>query len=145
MVQFQDVFLGKDRRNYVRATSSQRAGGAPAASTMIWKTSAIRHVTTLLKCWKTLVSVITLKRSHRVRLGLLTNVLKLPQEKLWVTVYKDDTGGGSHLVKRIRRVRRALFSAWRKIISGRWAIPAPVDFARNILRSRPRCRWRSTR
>jgi hypothetical protein len=40
MVQFKDVFLGTDKRQYVRAAS------APAASTTTWKTSAIPRVTT---------------------------------------------------------------------------------------------------
>jgi len=47
MVQFKDVFLGEDKRSYVRATSVVRA-----VSTTIWKTWVTPRVTTpSLKCW----------------------------------------------------------------------------------------------
>jgi alanyl-tRNA synthetase len=51
MVQFKDVFLGTDKRSYVRAASVQaclRAG----ASTTTWKTWATPHATTpSSRCW----------------------------------------------------------------------------------------------
>ena len=46
MVQFKDVFLGEDKRSYVRAASVQaclRAGGKHT----IWRTWDTQHVTTL--------------------------------------------------------------------------------------------------
>lgn len=59
MNQFKDVFLGQDKRDYSRATTSQRcvrAGGNITTS----KTLATRLATILSsKCWVTSVSVIT--------------------------------------------------------------------------------------
>jgi alanyl-tRNA synthetase len=52
MVQFKDVFLGKEKRPYVRATTSQRcvrAGGKLA----IWRTSATPRACTSSKRWVT--------------------------------------------------------------------------------------------
>lgn len=59
MNQFKDVFLGLDKRNYSRATTSQRCVRA-GVNTTIWKTSDTPHVTILSsKCWATSASAIT--------------------------------------------------------------------------------------
>ena len=91
MVQFKDVFLGTDRRPYLRATTAQRcvrAGGKHNDLENVGYTA--RHHTffemlgnfsfgdyfkreAIAHCWE-----------------LLTGVLGLPPEKLWVTVYEHD-------------------------------------------------------
>ena len=67
MVQFKDLFLGTEKKDYVRATSSQRcirAGGKHNDLENVGYT--LRHHT-FLKCLVTLVLVIT---SRRRRLNL---------------------------------------------------------------------------
>ena len=60
MVQFKDVFLGKDKRDYVRAATSRSAACAPAASTTTSRTSATPRATTpSSRCWATSASATT--------------------------------------------------------------------------------------
>ena len=69
MVQFKDVFLGKDKRPYRRATTSQRSC-APAASTTTSRTSATPRATTpSSRCSATSPSAITSSGRDPVRLG----------------------------------------------------------------------------
>ena len=92
MVQFKDVFLGKDKRNYVRATSSQRcvrAGGKHNDLENVGYTA--RHHTFFEMLGNFSFGDYFKKEAIEFAWDFLTNVLKLPQEKLWVTVYKDDT------------------------------------------------------
>ncbi|SDL30734.1 alanyl-tRNA synthetase [Maridesulfovibrio ferrireducens] len=95
MVQFKKTFLGQEQRDYVRATTSQkclRVGGKHNDLENVGRTA--RHHTffemlgnfsfgdyfkedAIKFCWK-----------------FLTEELKLPKDKLYITIYKDDDEAG---------------------------------------------------
>src|SRR5256886_1959929 len=91
MVQFKDVFLGTDRRSYVRAADVQRclrAGGKHNDLENVGYTA--RHGTffEMLGNWS--FGDYFKREAIRYAWELLTDVYKLPAEKLWVTVYQTD-------------------------------------------------------
>ncbi|GAK61341.1 alanyl-tRNA synthetase [Candidatus Vecturithrix granuli] len=91
MVQFKDVFLGADKRNYARATTAQRcvrAGGKHNDLENVGRTA--RHHTFFEMMGN--FSFGDYFKRDAVRFGweFLTEVLGLPSEKLWVTIYQDD-------------------------------------------------------
>lgn len=91
MVQFKDLFLGKEKRNYVRASSSQRcvrAGGKHNDLENVGYTA--RHHTFFEMLGNFSFGDYFKREAIDFAWDFLTNVLKLPEEKLWVTVYKDD-------------------------------------------------------
>jgi alanyl-tRNA synthetase len=91
MVQFKDVFLGNDPRPYVRATSSQRcvrAGGKHNDLENVGYTA--RHHTFFEMLGNFSFGDYFKRDAIQFAWDFLTNTLKLPPEKLWVTVYKDD-------------------------------------------------------
>jgi glycerophosphoryl diester phosphodiesterase len=91
MNQFKDVFLGFDKRP-TTAPPPRRSACAPAASTTTWKTSATPRATTpSSRCWATSASATTSSATRSsYAWELLTEVFKLPKDKLWVTVYAED-------------------------------------------------------
>ena len=91
MVQFKDVFLGKDKRPYVRAASSQRslrAGGKHNDLENVGYTA--RHHTFFEMLGNFSFGDYFKRDAIRYAWDLLTEVYKLPPEKLWVTVYQTD-------------------------------------------------------
>ncbi len=91
MVQFKDVFLGEDKRSYVRAASVQaclRAGGKHNDLENVGYTARHHTFFEMLGNW----SFGDYFKRDSLKWGweLLTQVYKLPAEKLWVTVYIDD-------------------------------------------------------
>ncbi|MCH9643384.1 MAG: alanine--tRNA ligase [Gammaproteobacteria bacterium] len=91
MVQFKDVFLGLDKRNYTRATSSQRcvrAGGKHNDLENVGFTK--RHHTFFEMLGNFSFGDYFKKEAIEFAWYFLTEVLKIPKEKLWVTVYKED-------------------------------------------------------
>ena len=91
MVQFKDVFLGKDRRPYSRATTSQRcvrAGGKHNDLENVGYTA--RHHTFFEMLGNFSFGDYFKKDAIRFTWELLTKVYKLPPEKLWTTVYESD-------------------------------------------------------
>src|ERR1700675_2704079 len=91
MVQFKDVFLGTDRRSYVRAADVQhclRAGGKDNDLENVGYTA--RHGTffEMLGNWS--FGDYFKRKAIRYAWELLTDVYKLPADKLWVTVYQTD-------------------------------------------------------
>jgi alanyl-tRNA synthetase len=91
MVQFKDVFLGKERRPYVRATTSQkslRAGGKHNDLENVGYTA--RHHTFFEMLGNFSFGDYFKRDAIRYAWELLTKVYGLPAEKLWTTVYIDD-------------------------------------------------------
>src|SRR3954468_13328962 len=91
MVQFKDVFLGKDRRAYSRATTSQRslrAGGKHNDLENVGYTA--RHHTFFEMLGNFSFGDYFKKDAIQYAWELLTKVYKLPADKLWATVYETD-------------------------------------------------------
>ncbi len=91
MVQFKDVFLGEEKRDYTRAVTSQkcvRAGGKHNDLDNVGYTA--RHHTFFEMLGNFSFGDYSKREAIQFAWNFLTEVLKLPQEKLWVTVYKDD-------------------------------------------------------
>ncbi len=91
MVQFKDVFLGKDKRAYSRATTSQRcvrAGGKHNDLENVGYTA--RHHTFFEMLGNFSFGDYFKKDAIRFAWELLTEVYKLPAERLWTTVYQTD-------------------------------------------------------
>ena len=91
MVQFKDVFLGRDKRSYSRATSSQRcvrAGGKHNDLENVGYTA--RHHTFFEMLGNFSFGDYFKEDAIKYAWEFLTEVAGLPAEKLWVTVYADD-------------------------------------------------------
>lgn len=91
MVQFKDVFLGREQRNYSRAVSSQRcvrAGGKHNDLENVGYTA--RHHTFFEMLGNFSFGDYFKQDAIRFAWDFLTEEIKLPKEKLWVTVYQDD-------------------------------------------------------
>ena len=91
MVQFKDVFTGQDKRSYVRATSSQRcvrAGGKHNDLENVGYTA--RHHTFFEMLGNFSFGDYFKRDAINYAWTFLTEVLQLPKEKLWVTIYDTD-------------------------------------------------------
>jgi alanyl-tRNA synthetase len=91
MVQFKDVFLGQDKRPYVRAASSQRcvrAGGKHNDLENVGYTA--RHHTFFEMLGNFSFGDYFKRNAILFAWDFLTNTLKIPRDKLWVTVYAED-------------------------------------------------------
>ena len=91
MVQFKDVFLGSDKRSYSTATTSQRcvrAGGKHNDLENVGYTA--RHHTFFEMLGNFSFGDYFKKEAIHYAWDFLTQVVGLPEEKLWVTVYADD-------------------------------------------------------
>ena len=102
MVQFKDVFLGQDRRDYVRATSSQRcvrAGGKHNDLENVGYTA--RHLTFFEMLGNFSFGDYFKRDAIRFAWDFLTGTLQLPPERLWVTVYASDDEAADIWLKEI--------------------------------------------
>ena len=91
MVQFKDVFTGQDTRPYTRAVSSQRcvrAGGKHNDLENVGYTA--RHHTFFEMLGNFSFGDYFKREAIKYAWEFLTDVLKLPTDKLWVTVYAED-------------------------------------------------------
>ena len=91
MVQFKDVFLGTEKKNYQRATTSQRcirAGGKHNDLENVGYT--LRHHTFFEMLGNFSFGDYFKEDAIKFAWEFLTDVLKLDKDKLWITVYKDD-------------------------------------------------------
>jgi alanyl-tRNA synthetase len=91
MVQFKDVFLGSDKRSYVRAASVQaclRAGGKHNDLENVGYTARHHTFFEMLGNWS--FGDYFKRDSLKWAWELLTEVYKLPADKLWATVYIED-------------------------------------------------------
>jgi len=91
MNQFKDVFLGYDKRPYVRAATAQkciRAGGKHNDLENVGYTA--RHHTFFEMLGNFSFGDYFKKDALKYAWELLTEVYKLPKDKLWATVYAED-------------------------------------------------------
>ena len=91
MNQFKEIFLGNEKQNYIRATSSQRcvrAGGKHNDLENVGYTA--RHLTFFEMLGNFSFGDYFKKEAITFAWELLTEVYKIPTQKLLVTVYKED-------------------------------------------------------
>ncbi|MGQ3888880.1 alanine--tRNA ligase [Legionella sp. CNM-1927-20] len=91
MVQFKEIFLGLESRFYTRAVSAQRcvrAGGKHNDLENVGYTA--RHHTFFEMLGNFSFGDYFKREAIHYAWEFLTNVLKLPKEKLWITVYLND-------------------------------------------------------
>jgi alanyl-tRNA synthetase len=91
MVQFKDVFLGREKRDYVRATTSQkcvRAGGKHNDLENVGRTA--RHHTFFEMLGNFSFGDYFKEEAIAFAWTFITKDLALPIDKLWVTIYEDD-------------------------------------------------------
>ena len=91
MNQFKDVFLGFDKRSYVRAATAQkciRAGGKHNDLENVGYTA--RHLTFFEMLGNFSFGDYFKKEAIAYAWELLTEVYQLPEDKLWATVYAED-------------------------------------------------------
>ena len=102
MVQFKDLFLGKEKRSYVRAASSQRcvrAGGKHNDLENVGYTS--RHHTFFEMLGNFSFGDYFKQDAIRFAWDFITGTLGIPPERLWVTVYEEDDGAAEIWLKEI--------------------------------------------
>ncbi len=102
MVQFKDIFLGDEKSNFSRATTSQRcvrAGGKHNDLENVGYTA--RHHTFFEMMGNFSFGDYFKEDAILFAWEYLTKILKLPKEKLWVTVYADDDEAANIWINKI--------------------------------------------
>ena len=102
MVQFKDVFLGREMRPYVRAASSQRcvrAGGKHNDLENVGYTA--RHHTFFEMLGNFSFGDYFKRDAIQFAWEFLTGELQIPKEKLWVTVFHEDDEAADIWIKEI--------------------------------------------
>ncbi len=103
MVQFKDVFLGKESLGYTRATSSQRcvrAGGKHNDLENVGYTA--RHHTLFEMLGNFSFGDYFKEEAIHYSWEFLTKVVKLPKERLWVSVYEEDEDAANIWLNKIK-------------------------------------------
>ena len=103
MVQFKDIFLGLERRSYSRAVSVQRclrAGGKHNDLEQVGHTA--RHHTFFEMLGNFSFGDYFKKEAIHYAWDFLTDILKLPPERLYITVYQDDKESESIWLREIK-------------------------------------------
>ncbi|MBW1616363.1 MAG: alanine--tRNA ligase [Deltaproteobacteria bacterium] len=91
MVQFKRIFLGEEKRDYLRATTSQkcvRAGGKHNDLENVGYTA--RHHTFFEMLGNFSFGNYFKEKAVEYAWELITNIYKLPADKLFISIYKDD-------------------------------------------------------
>jgi len=102
MVPFKETFLGQEKRNYNRATSVQRcvrAGGKHNDLENVGYTA--RHHTFFEMLGNFSFGDYFKQDAIKYAWEFLTEVIKLPEEKLWITVYEQDDEAADIWLKEI--------------------------------------------
>lgn len=102
MVQFKDVFLGQDKRNYKTAASSQRcvrAGGKHNDLENVGYTA--RHHTFFEMLGNFSFGDYFKREAINYAWEFLTKDLGLPEDRLWVTVFEDDDEAANIWLKEV--------------------------------------------
>src|SRR5271170_2264801 len=102
MNQFKDVFLGNERRDYNRATTSQkcvRAGGKHNDLENVGFTR--RHHTFFEMLGNFSFGDYFKREAIKYAWDFVTKVLQLPPDRLWVTIYQDDDEAADIWLKEI--------------------------------------------
>jgi alanyl-tRNA synthetase len=108
MNQFKDVFLGKERRDYTRATSSQKCMRVSGKHNDLENVGpSMRHHTFFEMLGNFSFGDYFKKDAIELAWGLLVDVWKLPPERLYATVFKGEAG--------IPRDDEA-YGYWRKVV-----------------------------
>ena len=154
MNQFKDVFLGFDKRPYVRAATAQkciRAGGKHNDLENVGYTA--RHHTFFEMLGNFSFGDYFKKDALKYAWELLTEVYKLPKDKLWATVYaeddeaydiwKNEIGLPAERIVRIGDNKGARFASDNFWMMGDTGPCGPCS--RDLLRPRPRDRGRPAR
>ncbi|MFN3918674.1 MAG: alanine--tRNA ligase [Methylohalobius sp.] len=103
MVQFKDVFLGREVRPYTRAASAQkclRAGGKHNDLENVGYTA--RHHTFFEMLGNFSFGDYFKREAIEYAWEFLTQVLEIPKEKLWVTVYEEDDEAAAIWLEQIK-------------------------------------------
>ena len=103
MVQFKEVFLGRESRTYSRATSSQRcvrAGGKHNDLENVGYTA--RHHTFFEMLGNFSFGDYFKRDAINYAWEFLTETLKLPPERLWITVFEEDDEAADIWLKEVK-------------------------------------------
>lgn len=103
MVQFKEMFLGLEKRSYTRAATAQcciRAGGKHNDLENVGYTA--RHHTFFEMLGNFSFGDYFKREAIQFAWEYLTVVLKLPAEKLWVTIYEEDQEAADIWLKEIK-------------------------------------------
>ncbi|MEO1289248.1 MAG: alanine--tRNA ligase [Chloroflexota bacterium] len=100
MVQFKDVFLGLDKRDYTRATTSQKVMRVSGKHSDLENVGpSLRHHTFFEMLGNFSFGDYFKKDAVRFAYDILTKVYELPPERLVYTVYENDDDAYNHWVK----------------------------------------------
>ncbi|MGD9153523.1 MAG: alanine--tRNA ligase [Gammaproteobacteria bacterium] len=103
MVPFKNVFLGREKKPYIRATSVQkcmRVSGKHNDLEQVGFTA--RHHTFFEMLGNFSFGDYFKREAIQYAWEFLTDVLKIPAEKLWITVYQDDQEAADIWLKEIK-------------------------------------------
>ena len=115
MVQFKDVFLGEEKRNYDRAVSVQkcvRAGGKHNDLEMVGRTA--RHHTFFEMLGNFSFGDYFKKEAIQFGWEFLTNVIGLPRDRLYISVFEDDDEAFNLWVNEMKMPRERIYKMREK-------------------------------
>ena len=115
MVQFKDVFLGEEKLSYSRAVSVQkcvRAGGKHNDLEMVGRTA--RHHTFFEMLGNFSFGDYFKKEAIQFGWEFLTDVIGLPRDRLYISVYKDDEDAFNLWVDEVKMPRERIYKLGEK-------------------------------